>query len=177
MGILEFFWQLDSGLLLWFQSLRQEWMTPFWKVVTSLGDGGWFWIALALIFLCFGKTRKAGIAALLALAVGALITNIILKPAFARIRPYEMIDGLILLVEKQKDFSFHSGHYCESFAAATALLGHLPRRIGIGLVILALLVALSRLYVGVHYPSDVLGGILVGIGAGCLAGRVVKPAS
>ena len=88
-----------------------------------------------------------------------------------------MIDGLILLVEKQKDFSFPSGHSCASFAAATALLGHLPLRIGIGLVILALLVALSRLYVGVHYPSDVLGGILVGIGAGCLAGRVVKPAS
>lgn len=177
MGILGFFWQLDSALLLWFQSIRQEWMTPFWKLVTSLGDGGWFWIALALMLLCFCKTRKAGLAALLALAVGALITNILLKPAFARIRPYEVIDGLTLLVEAQKDFSFPSGHSCASFAAATALWGHLPRRVCTGLLLLAVLVALSRLYVGVHYPSDVLGGIMVGTAAGCLAHKAVKPPS
>lgn len=177
MDIFTFLWQLDSSLLLWFQSLRQEWMTPFWKLITSLGDAGWFWIALALLLLCFRSTRRAGLAAILALTIGAMFTNVLFKPAFARIRPYEVIDGLILLVEKQKDFSFPSGHSCASFAAAVALRGHLPRRAVLGLLSLAALIAISRLYVGVHYPSDVLGGILIGTFAGWLAGRIIRPLS
>ena len=148
----DYLWQLDSSILLWFQSLRQDWMTPFWKFITSLGNAGWFWIALALFLLCFGSTRRAGASALLALA-------------------------LILLVEKQKDFSFPSGHSCASFAAAMALSRHLPRRAFICLLSLAALIAVSRLYVGVHYPSDVLGGILIGVFAGRLAGRIVPPLS
>lgn len=177
MDFLDYLWQLDSSILLWFQSLRQDWMTPFWKCITSLGNAGWFWIALALLLLCFGSTRRAGASALLALALGALMTNILIKPAFARIRPYEVIDGLILLVEKQRDFSFPSGHSCASFAAATALSKHLPRRAFICLLSLAALIAVSRLYVGAHYPSDVLGGILIGVLAGRLAGRIVPPLS
>ncbi|MCI8270191.1 MAG: phosphatase PAP2 family protein [Lachnospiraceae bacterium] len=177
MDFLTYLWQLDSSLLLWFQSLRQEWMTPFWKFITSLGDAGWFWIVLALLLLCFRRTRRAGLAAFIALAVGALITNIICKPAFARVRPYEAIDGLILLVEKQKDFSFPSGHSCASFAAVTALRRHLPRQAVAGLLILATLIAVSRLYVGVHYPSDVLGGIFIGAFAGWIAGKIIRPPS
>ena len=73
MDFFTYLWQLDSSLLLWFQSIRQEWMTPFWKFVTSLGDAGWFWIALALFLLCFRSTRRAGLAAFIALAIGALI--------------------------------------------------------------------------------------------------------
>ena len=61
MNFLTYLWQLDRSLLLWFQSIRQEWMTPFWKFVTSLGDAGWFWIALALFLLCFRSTRRAGL--------------------------------------------------------------------------------------------------------------------
>ncbi|MCI9282874.1 MAG: phosphatase PAP2 family protein [Lachnospiraceae bacterium] len=177
MDFFTYLWQLDSSLLLWFQSIRQEWMTPFWKFVTSLGDAGWFWIALALFLLCFRSTRRAGLAAFIALAIGALITNVIFKPSFARIRPYEVIDSLILLVEKQKDFSFPSGHSCASFAAVVALRKHLPRRIVLGLLILATLIAISRLYVGVHYPSDVLGGILIGTFAGWIAGKIIRPLS
>jgi Membrane-associated phospholipid phosphatase len=176
MNILDYLWQFDSAILLWIQSLRQEWMNPFWKGVTFLGDAGWFWIVLALLLLCFRGTRKAGMAAFLALAVGALITNMILKPMFVRTRPYEVIDGLILLVEKQRDYSFPSGHSCASFAAATALWGRLSHRTGIILWVLAGLIAFSRLYVGVHYPSDVLGGIAIGVFAGCLAHRF-KPLS
>lgn len=175
MDFFDCLWQLDSSILLWFQSLRQEWMTPFWKFITSLGNAGWFWIALSLLLVCFGRTRRAGASALLALALGALMTNVLIKPAFARIRPYEVVDGLILLIEKQKDFSFPSGHSCASFAAAVALWRHLSRRVSVSLLCLAALIAISRLYVGVHYPSDVLGGILIGILAGRLAGRILPP--
>lgn len=175
MDFFDSLWQLDSSILLWFQSLRQDWMTPFWKFITFLGNAGWFWIALALLLVCFDRTRRAGTSALLALALGALMTNVLIKPAFARIRPYEVVDGLILLIEKQKDFSFPSGHSCASFAAAVALWRHLPRRAFISLLSLAALIAISRLYVGVHYPSDVLGGILIGILAGRIAGRILPP--
>ena len=160
---MEFLWQIDSSILLWIQYFRQEWMTPFWKGITFLGDYGWFWIVLALAFLCFRQTRKTGAAVFLALLIGALITNVVFKPLFARTRPYEVIDGLVLLVGRQKDYSFPSGHSCAAFAGAAVCYRLLPRRYGIGFMVLAGLLAFSRLYVGVHYPSDVLGGIIIGL--------------
>lgn len=120
------------------------------------------------------KTRKAGIAALAALAIGALITNVALKNIIARIRPYEVVEGLKLLIEPQSDFSFPSGHTCASIGAALAMYPFLERKWGIPLVILAVLISLSRLYVGVHYPTDVLGGAVVGAFAAWGAVRIVK---
>lgn len=161
---------LDGNILLWIQEyFRHDWMTPFWKFVTFLGDGGWFWIVLSLILLIPERTRRAGVMALLALGIGALITNVALKNMVARTRPYEVIEGLKLLVKAQTDFSFPSGHSCASFAAAMAYYRTLPRKYGILAVVLAALVALSRLYVGVHYPSDVIAGTAVGIFAAWLS--------
>ena len=133
-------------------------------------------LVLALVFSMvpamgsFGSTY----AMMLALMIGALITNIICKPVFARTRPYEVIDGLMLLVKKQMDYSFPSGHSCASFAGALAGFKQLPRPYGAGLLVLAGLIAFSRLYVGVHYPSDVLGGILIGLFAGWAACKIVE---
>ena len=84
---MDVFTLFDQNFLLWIQSLRQDWMTPFWKAVTFLGNAGWFWILLALLLLFWKQTRKTGMAALLALMVGALITNVWIKPAVARPRP------------------------------------------------------------------------------------------
>lgn len=166
---------LDANILLWLQEhFRQEWMTSFWTFITSLGDGGWFWIALSVLLLIPKRTRRVGIAALLALGIGALVTNVVLKNIVARTRPYEVIDGLILLVEKQSDFSFPSGHSCASFAAAMAYYKMLPKKYGVPAVILAALIAFSRLYVGVHYPSDVIAGILAGMFAASAACKLVK---
>ena len=139
-----------------------------------LGDAGWFWIILGIVLLIPKKTRKAGIAALAALAIGALITNVALKNIIARIRPYEVVEGLKLLIEPQSDFSFPSGHTCASIGAALAMYPFLERKWGIPLVILAVLISLSRLYVGVHYPTDVLGGAVVGAFAAWGAVRIVK---
>ena len=114
--------QIDQNILLFIQDhIRQEWMDGFWTAITRLGDAGMIWIALAIILLIPKKTRRAGIAALIALAVGALITNVALKNVVERIRPYETIPGLVRLIEAQPDFSFPSGHSCASFAAAFAL--------------------------------------------------------
>lgn len=166
---------LDANILLWFQEyFRQEWMMPLWTFITSLGDGGWLWIVISVILLIPKRTRHVGITALLALGIGALITNVALKNIVARIRPYEVINGLILLVEKQSDFSFPSGHSCASFAAAMVYYKMLPKKYGVSAVVLASLIAFSRLYVGVHYPSDVIAGILVGIFSAWFACKLVK---
>lgn len=166
---------LDGEILLFIQEhIRQPWMDGFWSGITHLGDAGWFWIVMSLILLIPKKTRGAGEAGLLALAVGALITNVILKNAVARIRPYEVVEGLKLLIEKQHDFSFPSGHTCASFAAALAYDWTMPGKWGIGAIVLASLIACSRLYVGVHYPTDVLGGLLAGALAAWLAVLTVR---
>ena len=163
----------DAGILLFIQEyIRQDFLTPFVKFITHLGDAGWFWIALSVVLLFFKKTRRAGITALLALLIGALITNVALKNLVARIRPYEVIEDLHLLIEKQSDYSFPSGHTCASFAAGLVYLKMLPRRYGVAAILLAVLIAFSRLYVGVHYPTDILGGILVGSFAAWAAYRL-----
>lgn len=97
--------QWDGQALLFIQEhIRQVWMDGFWKTITHLGDAGWFWIILGIVLLIPKKTRKAGIAALAALAIGALITNVALKNIIARIRPYEVVEGLKILIEPQSDF-------------------------------------------------------------------------
>ena len=159
--------QLDQNILLFIQDyIRQDWMNWFWKGITHLGDAGIIWIILTVLLLIPKKTRKAGLAAAFALLISLVITNVCIKNAVARIRPYEVIDGLRLMIEKQKDFSFPSGHTSASFAAACAFYRILPKNWGIAAIVLAALISLSRLYVGVHYPSDVLGGLIIGIFAG-----------
>ena len=156
--------QLDGNILLYIQDyIRQDWMTPFWKFITSLGNSGWFWIVLSILLVIPQRTRKIGITALAALLIGALITNVALKNLVARIRPYEVVDGLKLIIERQHDYSLPSGHTCASFAAALVYYKMGPRKWGIPAVVLASLIAFSRLYVGVHYPSDVIGGLLIGV--------------
>ena len=163
MGILEWIHNMDAQILLFIQQyLRNDMFNWFWKGITFLGDGGWFWIVLGLGLLIPRKTRKAGIAALLALVLGALITNLGLKKLVARIRPYDSVEGLVPLVARLKDYSFPSGHTCASFACATVYYKLHPGKWGKAALILAVLIALSRLYVGVHYPTDVLAGGIVG---------------
>ncbi len=166
---------LDQNLLLWIQEyVRQEWMTPFWTFVTSLGDAGWFWIVVSALLLLPESTRKVGIMALVSLGIGALITNVALKNLVARIRPYEVIEGLQLLIEPQSDFSFPSGHSCASFAAAMVYYRMLPKKYGVPAVVLAVFIACSRLYVGVHYPSDVVVGVCIGVLSAWISYKIVQ---
>jgi membrane-associated phospholipid phosphatase len=155
--------QLDQNILLFIQEyIRHDWMDWFWKGITHLGDAGIFWILLTIVLLIPKKTRKAGLASALALIIGTLITNVAIKNMVARIRPYEVIQELELMIEKQKDFSFPSGHTCAIYKCKEVF----PKKWRIAAMVLATLIALSRLYVGVHYPTDVLGGLIVGLFSG-----------
>ena len=159
--------QWDDQFLLFLQeNVRSDVLTPIMTFITRLGDKGLFWIATAIILCCFKKTRPLGIMAGISLVFSVLINNAILKNLVARPRPYlpETVGGkgLILLIEEQHDWSFPSGHSGASFAAAVVYLVKGPKKLGIPSIILAALIAFSRLYVGVHYPTDVIAGIITG---------------
>ena len=183
---MEVFNPFDGGILLWIQdSVRSDALTPIVKVITHMGDKGIFWIALTLILLCFRRTRRTGVICTAAMVIGLLITNLAIKNVVARPRPYAegMIDGLKLLIEEQKDWSFPSGHTTNSFATAWVIFRRttLGRRVGAGArfagilaLVLAILISLSRLYVGVHYPTDVIGGVIIGIFSAEVALRLWK---
>ena len=149
-------------------------------IVTKLGDAGIFWIACAVVMLIIPKTRKTGMAMALALIMGLLLCNVTLKPLIARIRPYDLqlekFQRVIpLLIEAEHDFSFPSGHTIASFEASVALLlGN--KKLGIPAVILAAVIAFSRLYLYVHYPTDVLASVVLGIGLAFLATFLVNKA-
>jgi undecaprenyl-diphosphatase len=158
--ILEF----DGKFLLYLQNLMvNPIITPFFQFITKLGDNGLIWILISLGLLLYKQTRKVGILALISLFCVYMIDNVILKNLFERIRPYEIISGIQLLIEKQSSFSFPSGHTGSAFAAAIVFLKHLPKRYGIPVIILAVLIGFSRLYLGVHFPIDVIFGAMIGI--------------
>ena len=130
-------------------------------------------LALSVLLLCFRKTRRAGLVALTAMFFGLLCTNLTLKHLVARPRPWTEVAGLVPLV-LEESFSFPSGHTTAAFAFAGAML-FAPLKSGWGrtaAVVLAVCMGLSRLYVGVHYPTDVLGGMLVGLGCAWLAAKL-----
>lgn len=161
----------EAAVLLWLQNvLRGGILDTLMTTFTHMGDGGGLFLAATACLLCFPRTRRVGVTALMALAIGFLCTNVLLKQLVARPRPWLEVAGLLPLVEEGDPNSFPSGHTCAAFAFAGALLGTLPVRWGRVLALgAALAMGASRLYVGVHYPTDVLAGAVIGLLAGWLA--------
>lgn len=169
--------QIEGNILLWIQeSLRNDFLDPIVKFITHSGDHGYLWITLLLILLCIPKTRRAALIGAATLIVTFIITNLCLKPWISRTRPYEVVVGLTRIIEKQSDRSFPSGHTANSMAVGVSLwlisrkyemLGdeklYFPKSAGWIVLIWSILVGLSRLYVGVHFPTDVLGGAIIAV--------------
>ena len=142
-------------LLLIADKLRGGVLDPVMTMLSLMGNGGAVWITLALLLLFFRKTRRAGAAMLLAMLVGFLVGNLWLKELVMRPRPFVTHSDLTALLAPGDRWSFPSGHALSSFAAATALWCFHKKA--------GALVAFSRLYASVHYPTDVLAGMLIGI--------------
>lgn len=164
----------DSVLLDWFQSIQNDLLTGIFKVITTLGEGGVLWIILGLLLLVNKKTKWMGITVLAALLFTLLVGNLTLKPLVARPRPCWRHPEIPLLIANPTDFSFPSGHSMSSFAAATAVLMW-NWRVGIAALAGAVIMACTRLYFYVHYPTDIVAGLLIGVVLGILAYRIVKP--
>lgn len=142
-------------------------------MISKLGNGGFIWLCSAGVMCIFPKYRKYGIITLTALALDVLLCNAILKPLVARMRPFTVNTDIELLINAPKDFSFPSGHTAASFSAAFALLFS-KNKLWIPSIILAALIAFSRLYLYVHYPTDVFAGILLGLIVGITANIICK---
>ncbi len=177
------FLNFDAAVFQWVEKIIDHGisgiLTPFLIFLTKLGDDGILWIVLAIVLMIFKKTRKAGFTMAGALIIMMVCNNLVLKNLFARPRPYvlewpEMANGwkyldVYPLVEKLKSYSFPSGHASSAFAAATGLVVSKKPYLYIPGFILAALIAFSRIYVHIHYPTDVLFGALFGIIYGLIA--------
>ncbi|WP_409070171.1 phosphatase PAP2 family protein [Clostridium sp. FAM 1755] len=130
--------------------------------ITSIGNLGLIWIAISLLLLISKKYRKVGVLCIASLLLSSLIGEVLLKNLVQRGRPFTAVEGINLLIKAPKSFSFPSGHTASSFAVAT-VVGRKIEKFKLPIYILAIAIAFSRLYLYVHYPSDVLVGALIGV--------------
>lgn len=157
--------QLDENILLYLQNnIRTKKKNNFFTTITRLGDRGFIWILISLVLLSRKKSRKTGGICLLAITLSVIVNEGILKHLCRRRRPFKKIESLETLVKQPKDYSFPSGHTASSFATAGLLYRFMPKIAGIPAVLLADLIGVSRMYIGVHYPTDVFFGMLCGLG-------------
>ena len=162
--MLESLINFEGSILLFLQNyVRNPVLNALLIPFTLSNNAGISCILIVAVFIYFKSLRKAGILMGISLLLEFLLNNLIIKNLFARIRPYEVIDGLILLVGKAPDYSFPSGHTGSAFALAVVIFMVMDRKYGIIALILASLMGFSRLSVGIHYPSDVLGGVILGV--------------
>lgn len=170
---------MELQILHWFESLHNPVTDPIMYAVTCLGNAGIFWILLCAVFLfipVFKKDRKLGLSMAIGLILSLIMCNEIMKNLSARIRPFNAdptFENLYGIFNGIKDWSFPSGHTSASFAAALAIILW-DRKKGIPAVILAALIAFSRLYLTVHYPTDVLASLLLGSLYGVIGYFVTK---
>lgn len=140
-------------------------------IITFLGNAGAVWIAVSLVLLFIKGYRKNSVMILGGLGGSVLIGNLLLKNLVARARPCHLNTAVELLISEPTDYSFPSGHTMSSFAAAV-ILYRADKKLGIPALILAFLIAFSRLYLYVHFPSDVIAGAVIGIAIGCAVWEV-----
>ena len=186
------FTQFDGNLLIAIQTaLNADWLTPVMKFITLFGESGYFWIFTCLALMLFRRTRRLGVICTFSLLATFIVCNLCIKPLFDRTRPWVVFEAVNRMMPDPGDASFPSGHSANAMGPAWAMFmatlpvktangksydevtclgwkdrGLSPRMMhgfGIAAVVLAVLIGISRLYLGMHYPSDVIVGLLVGM--------------
>ena len=165
---------MEIEILSMLQKIRTPLLDIFMSNITKLGNAGIVWILLTIVLLLIPKTRKSGLILAAALIVDLIFCNGILKPLIARIRPFDVNSAIQLIVAKPHDYSFPSGHTAASFTAVMALYLAGEKKMWKAALVLAVLIALSRLYLYVHYPTDIIGGVVFGSLSGYLGYKIVE---
>lgn len=164
----------ELNILDWLQSsIRTSAGDVLMPVITAFADKGIGWILLTFAFLLLSQTRRIGVTLLLSICIEVLLCNILLKPLVARQRPFILNPAFQLLIAAPQDYSFPSGHAAVSFACASVLWIYRSRWRFPGAV-LAFIIAFSRLYLYVHFPTDVLAGAMIGVMAGVISCRILS---
>ena len=158
----------EFAFLDWLQQFHNPVLDALAVFLNYAGEHGEIWIAFTLILLLCRRTRKAGLAMAIALVSYLVAGDFILKPLFARPRPCDVNTAVTILVKRPHGHSFPSGHTASAFAAAFALWRQ-DRKLGFPALILAVFIAFTRLYLYVHFPTDILGGVVLGLALGALA--------
>lgn len=168
--MIEKFSLFEGQFLLWVQeNIRNNIFTPAVCFITKTKVMVALWALAVILMFAFKKTRKASFATGGAAVLSYLTCNLLLKNLFGRARPFTLIEGLSVLTKLPTDASFPSGHSSFCFACATAVFILLPKKFGILALVYAVAIALTRLYVGVHFPSDVFCGMITGILCGAVS--------
>ena len=160
--------QIERDFLLWMQeTIRADWLSSLMKGITLLSEYGAFWILLCLGLIIYRRTRRIGIICAMSLALTFICCNIIIKPLVDRLRPWEAYPALLPLLEDPGDASFPSGHTASAMGTAWAMYlssseDRTIHKWSCFAVALALLIGFSRIYLGMHYPTDVIGAMVLG---------------
>lgn len=165
---------LEADLLLWVQNnFRTEVLNPLMYCASEINNSGMLAIAMVVVLLVWKRYRSVGITACISLVSEFLLVSVLIKRIVARLRPYVVNEALTILGSVPTDYSFPSGHTASAFAVSTVMLLCMPKRYGIPAVVIAALIAFSRLYNAAHYPTDVLVGMLIGSVTGVLAVKLI----
>ena len=170
--------QIEASVLMWIQeNIRTELLDKLMIFLSAINNAGMIAILAVLLLLIWRRYRYVGLTAFSSLFIEFMLVNVFLKNIVHRIRPFVVNEELILLGDMPGDYSFPSGHTGSAFAVAVVIYLCMPRRYGIPAIVVATLISLSRLYNGAHYPTDVLGAVVIAIITGMLAWRLVFPAA
>ena len=172
-----FFAGFDAGLVNAIHGLHEcaaDWLQPIMEFISLLGKGGIFLIILSMVLLIYRPTRRFGTAMCLGLAIGAVVVNLWLKVVIARPRPYADPQSMFYPIwldhgsHTESDFSFPSGHTNAAFAAMVPLFILGNKKTSWLALVFGILMGISRIYLVVHYPTDVIGGFITGTMAGII---------
>lgn len=166
---------MELEILHTIQQLHNSLLDAVMVFLSLLGDNGLIWLAISIVMLFFKKTRRCGLTIMGAMALSFLLGNLLIKNLVARPRPCTVDTSVALLIPIPGEYSFPSGHTLHGFAAATVIFLHF-KKAGIAALVLAGAIAFSRMYLFVHYPTDILGGILLGVLDAVIVFVIVKKA-
>lgn len=159
----DFITQVDETIIFWVQThLHNAFTDPFFSLITHLGDAGLIWIVLGVCLLIPRRSRWWGALLLIGLVSSYVIGDLLVKNLVARPRPCHDFPEITLLISQPSSYSFPSGHSFSSMTCA-CLLCRFHKKAGAAAVVLALLIAFSRIFLFVHYPFDVFTGLVLGL--------------
>ena len=160
-GVFTLAW--EYAFLDWIQAnLASPWLDAVMKFITYLSDGGAIWVAAAIVMLVIPKYRRYGVVLSVVIVSGAVLNSLVLKPVIGRVRPFVGLEDIMLLITPPGDASFPSGHTLVSVSSAIVIL-RANKKLGIAALVLASLIAFSRMYLYVHFPTDIIAGVVLAI--------------